>query len=66
MSPTSPSQSTLPVLFTVAKVASSLNVSPRTVRWWIDAGTLRVHRLGRSIRVSEEDLCAFLKSHRGT
>jgi excisionase family DNA binding protein len=50
--------------FTVAEVAERLNVSTRTVRRWIALGLLRVHRFGRTVRISEADLAAFLATHR--
>jgi excisionase family DNA binding protein len=45
-------------------VAKKLSVSTKTIRRWIERGELHVHRLGRQIRISEEDLVAFLASHR--
>jgi excisionase family DNA binding protein len=51
-------------LLTVKEVAEICGVSPKTVRRWIDARELRVHRLGRQLRVSSEDLAAFLKLRR--
>jgi excisionase family DNA binding protein len=50
--------------FTIADVAERLNVCERTVRRWIDFGLLRVHRFGRTVRISEADLAAFLATHR--
>jgi excisionase family DNA binding protein len=47
-------------LLTVPDVADRCQVSPRSVRRWIDEGLLRVIRLGRSVRVSEGDLAAFI------
>jgi excisionase family DNA binding protein len=47
-------------LLTIADVADHCQVSPRSVRRWIDNGRLRAIRLGRSIRVSEGDLARFL------
>ncbi len=49
---------------TVRQVAERCGVSERTVRRWIKTGELRAHQLGRSVRVSEEDLAAFLAVHR--
>ncbi len=51
--------------FTIAEVAGPLNVSTRTVRRWINLGLLRVHRFGRTVRISEADRAAFLAVHRG-
>lgn len=50
--------------FTVGNVAVHLDVSPRTVHRWIADHQLVVHRIGRSVRVSEADLKAFLAVHR--
>jgi excisionase family DNA binding protein len=49
---------------TVEQIAERCAVSTRTTRRWIDAGALRAHRLGHLVRVSEEDLAAFLAAHR--
>ena len=53
-------------LLTVAQVAERCQVSPRSVRRWIDEGDLPVVRLGRSVRVSENDLAAFLNRCKST
>jgi excisionase family DNA binding protein len=45
-----------PHFFSVAKVAAILEVSAKTVRRWIARGDLRVHQLGRQLRIAEEDL----------
>ena len=49
---------------TVREIAELLKVSQRTVRRWIADGELAVHRLGRSVRVLDADLRAFLASRR--
>lgn len=54
----------LPRLLTLTEVAERLVVSPKTLRRWITLEQLRIHRLGRQIRVSEEDLHAFLAQRR--
>ena len=54
----------LPNLFTIKDVAAYAKVSPKTVRRWIDAKELPVYRLGRAIRISEEDLRAFADKKR--
>jgi excisionase family DNA binding protein len=51
-------------LLTIDEVAEVLNVSPRTVRRLIDEGALPVHRLGRLVRISDDDLAAFLAANR--
>jgi excisionase family DNA binding protein len=50
--------------FTVRDIALQLNVSPRTVHRWVADRKLVVHRIGRSVRVSEADLKTFLAVHR--
>ena len=50
--------------FTIAEVAEDLNVSTRTVRRWITAGELVVHRVGSVVRIAASDLRAFLERHR--
>jgi excisionase family DNA binding protein len=55
----------VPRMLAVTDIAELMRVSTRTVRRWIDSGDLRVHRLGRQVRVSEEDLAAFLNQRRG-
>lgn len=47
-------------LLTVEQTAARLNVCTKTVRRLITAGTLRALRVGRSIRVSEDDLQVYL------
>ena len=53
-----------PRLLAVTDVAQLLQVSSKTVRRWIERRELRTHRLGRQLRVAEEDLAAFLGQHR--
>jgi excisionase family DNA binding protein len=50
--------------FTITEVAERLHVNARTVRRWIVAGDLVVHRIGSVVRISERDLRAFLALHR--
>jgi excisionase family DNA binding protein len=50
--------------FTIAEVAERLHVATRTVRRWIEADDLVVHRVGAVIRIAEGDLRAFLALHR--
>ena len=49
---------------TTSQIAVRLCVSVRTVRRWISEGDLHVHRLGRAVRVREDDLDAFLAARR--
>ena len=50
--------------FTIAEVAERINVASRTIRRWIKAGDLVVHRFGGVVRIAEGDLRAFLALHR--
>lgn len=49
---------------TVNEVANNLQVSVRSVRQLIASGMIRVHRIGRAVRISEADLAEFLDSTR--
>jgi excisionase family DNA binding protein len=51
-------------LRTIAETAELLNTSTRTVRRFIASGALPVHRLGRSVRISDADIAAFLAATR--
>jgi excisionase family DNA binding protein len=51
-------------LLDVDAVADRLDVSSKTVRRHIDRGDLAVHRIGRLLRVSEEDLANFVAGRR--
>ena len=53
-----------PRLLSVATVAARLEVSSKTVRRWIEAEKLRIHRLGRCVRISEADLQDFVDQNR--
>ena len=53
-----------PRLLSVATVAERLAISTKTVRRCIETGALRVHRLGRCVRISEDDLQNFIDQHR--
>jgi excisionase family DNA binding protein len=54
----------LPRLLGVQDVAARLAVSTKSVRRWITRGDLPVHRLGRQLRVAEDDLLVFLNRAR--
>lgn len=56
--------SRLPRLVSIKEVATQLNVSTKTVRRLIASGELHVHRLGRQIRIAEDDLTVFLAKRR--
>ena len=50
---------------TVKDMATRLKVVPKTILRWIEQGDLVAHRFNGRIRVSEADLQAFLRRHRG-
>jgi excisionase family DNA binding protein len=62
--PGSGKASVLPRLFSIAKVATQLDVSQKTVRRLIDQRQLPVCRVGRLMRISEADLIAFIARSR--
>jgi excisionase family DNA binding protein len=47
-------------LLTVPQVAAKLQVTPQTVRNWIDHGTLPAVRIGRAFRIKPDDVDALL------
>jgi excisionase family DNA binding protein len=53
-----------PALLTIALVADRLTVSSRHVRRLIERGELPVHRIGRVVRISEDDLARYLAGTR--
>jgi excisionase family DNA binding protein len=53
-------------LLDLTAVADRLGVCIKTTRRMIDRHELPVHRIGRLIRVSEDDLEAFIASKRDT
>jgi excisionase family DNA binding protein len=55
---------TLPILYSVKDTAKHLGVSEKTIRRWIEDGDLHFHRIGRQLRISEDDLATFIKSRR--
>lgn len=46
--------------FTIAQTAEKLQVSPNTIRNLITRGDLKAERIGRSIRIRNENLEALL------
>ncbi len=52
--------------YTVPEISERLGVSARSVWRWIDRKDLAAHRLGRSVRISEASLQAFLDRSRQT
>jgi excisionase family DNA binding protein len=51
-------------LLSVQQVADILNVSTKTVRRMLQDGKLNFHRIATAIRVSDEDLYAYIRSTR--
>lgn len=51
-------------LLSIQTVAKNLDVSTRTVRRWIELDMMPVYRLGRTVRISAEDVEAFLGRYR--
>jgi excisionase family DNA binding protein len=51
-------------LHDVPAIARRLNVSEKTVRRLIDRNELRAYRIGRQLRISEEELIRFLDTQR--
>ena len=49
-------------MFRVSEVSRMLRMDRKTVYRLIDSGTLRSYRIGASLRVSEDDLNALLRS----
>ncbi len=56
--------SNLPRMYSIKEIGPQVGVSSKTIRRWIERGELHVHRLGRRLRISEDDLLAFLSKHR--
>jgi excisionase family DNA binding protein len=57
-------QHRIPRLHTVKRVAEALEMSERTVRRKIENRELKAHKLGRLVRISEEDLQRYLNERR--
>lgn len=49
--------------FTIQEIAEALGVSERTVRRWVSDGSLSAHRFGRTVRILESELKAFIGRH---
>jgi excisionase family DNA binding protein len=64
MSPPTVTGQSRPRLLSVFEVADRLGVSVKTVRRMAARGDLPAHRIGRLLRVSEEDLGALLSAAR--
>lgn len=53
-----------PPFHTLKQLAERWRVCEKTVRRMIASNTLKVHRIGGQIRVSDEDLLTYEKLHR--
>jgi excisionase family DNA binding protein len=49
-------------LLTVSQVAEQLQVTPQTIRNWIDGGALPAARIGRGFRIRRDDVDELLAS----
>jgi excisionase family DNA binding protein len=54
----------IPHFLSMAQVAQAAGVSLRTVSRWIATKDLHAHKLGRKVRVSEEDFLQFIAARR--
>ena len=54
------SSRSLSQLYSVVEIAKRFGVSARTVTRRIDEGKLRHHKIGKQIRISEEDALNYL------
>lgn len=53
-----------PLMFSTRQIAERLSLSDRQVKRIIASGDLRAYRIGRSVRIADEDLAAFLARRR--
>jgi excisionase family DNA binding protein len=49
---------------TIKQVAERLGFNEKTVRRWIASGELKAHKFAAAVRISEDDLRAFLALRR--
>lgn len=54
----------LPRLYSVEQIAEVLGVSTKTVRRRIAEGKLLAHRVGRQVRISEDDYRSYVAAGR--
>ena len=52
--------------YTIQDIAELLGISLRTVHRWTTSRRLPAYKIGGLLRVSEDDLRAFLALHRGS
>lgn len=53
-----------PICLSISEVAERIGVSTKTISRAIQAGELRSHRVGRLVRIAEEDAASFLAARR--
>jgi excisionase family DNA binding protein len=53
-----------PSFHSISAIAADLDVSPKSVRRYIERGELSAYKVGGQIRVSDENYREFLKSRR--
>lgn len=58
------SRRSTPVFLTLDEVADALGVSRKTITRRVQAGELHAHRIGRQLRVSQEDFASYLAARR--
>jgi excisionase family DNA binding protein len=51
--------------YTIQEIADLLGISVRTVHRWTSRRELAAYKIGGVLRVSDDDLRAFLALHRG-
>jgi excisionase family DNA binding protein len=59
-----PPANRFPRLYSINEIADALGVSTKTVRRLIDASELHASRIGRQLRISEEDYRTFVALRR--
>jgi len=57
-------QNPIPRFYTVEQVAERLGVTGKSIRRWIDQRVLHFHKFQGRLRISEEDLLAYVSSCR--
>lgn len=54
---------TLKKMYSLAELEKILGVTHRTLLTWVNNGTLRAAKIGRSWRVAEDDVQKYIESH---
>jgi excisionase family DNA binding protein len=55
----------VPRMLSIPQVAERYGVSAKTISRWMKNKGLRSHRIGRTVRISEEDAASFMAARRG-